>query len=135
MWAVGKPDVDIFCQGTSLIFSNDVARRLAYDDNVNHTAVTKYADDIAIDFLTRDYAYKQDLSTFTARYTHFKIPPKIYDLYIEPAHVFFRVKNLCDQRTEIDIEIWKMLHYLFDIIHFRNDYVNWGQNHYDKMPN
>jgi hypothetical protein len=134
IYATEYNDIDVFCQGTNIIFSNDVARRLAFDDNVNHTALTTFADDVAIDFLTRDYAYKQDLSTFTARYTNFGKVPAIYDLYIEPPHVFFRVKNDCPQRTEIDLEIWKMLHYLFDTIHFRNDYVLWGKNQYEKTP-
>jgi len=134
LFATGNPDIDVYCQGTNMIFSNDVARNLAYDDNVNHTAVTTYADDIAIDFLTRNYAYKQDLTLFTARYVHFNTVPKIYDLFIDPTHVFYRVKNNCTQRTEVDLEIWKMLHYLFDVIHFRNDYILWGQNQYDKMP-
>ena len=110
-----------------------MARHLAFDDNTNHSAVKQFADDMAIDFLTRDYAYKQDLSTFTARYTHFKIPPKIYELHIEPSHIFYRIKNYTDQRTEIDLEIWKMLHYLFDVIHFRNDYILWGINQFEKQ--
>ena len=114
--------------------SNDVAKRLAYDNNANDLAVLTYADDIAIDFLTRDYSYKQDLSLFTAKYTHYRKIPAIYELVIDGTHVFFRVKNDCPQRTEIDLEIWKMLHYLFDTIHFRNDYVLWGKNQYDKMP-
>ena len=134
IWATAHSDIDIYCQGTNIIFSSDVAKRLAYDDNVNHPAVTTYADDIALDFLTREYAYKQDLSLFTSVHTHFKAIPKIYDLYIDCNHVFFRVKNDCPQRTEIDLEIWKMLHYLFDTIHFRNDYILWGENQYNKMP-
>ena len=131
--ATACPDLDVYCQGTNIVFSNDVARRLAFDDNVNHSALKIFADDIALDFLTRDYSYKQDLSLFTPRYTHFKAIPKIYDLYIDCTHVFFRVKNDCPQRTEIDLEIWKMLHYLFDTIHFRNDYILWGKNQYNKM--
>jgi hypothetical protein len=134
IYATGNPGIDIYCQGTNIIFSNDVAKRLAYDENVNHSAVTTYADDIAIDFLTRDYAYKQDLMLFTSRFVHFNTVPKIYELYIDPTHVFYRVKNNCAQRTEIDLEIWKMLHYLFDVIHFRNDYILWGKNQYYKMP-
>ena len=134
IFATGFNDIDVYCQGTNIIFSNDVAKRLAYDENVNHAAVTTYADDIAIDFLTRDYAYKQDLSLFTARFTHFRKIPSIYDLFIDPSHVFYRVKNDCAQRNEIDLEIWKILHYLFDLIHFRNDYVLWGQNQFAKMP-
>ena len=132
--ATGNPSIDVYCQGTNIILSNDVAKRLAYDDNVNHEAVRTYADDIVIDILTRDYAYKQDLSLFTARLTHFTKIPAIYDLFIDATHVFYRVKNDCVQRTEIDFEIWKMLHYLFDVIHFRNDYILWGQNQYYKMP-
>ena len=134
IFATGYPSIDVYCQGTNIIFSNDVAKRLAYDDNVNHSAVTTSADDIAIDFLTRDYSYKQDLTLFTARFVHFNTVPKIYDLFIDPTHVFYRVKNNCAQRNEIDFEIWKMLHYLFDVIHFRNDYILWGQNQYYKMP-
>jgi hypothetical protein len=134
IWAIAHSDFDVYCQGTNIIFSGDVAKRIAFDDNTNHPAVTKYADDIAIDFLTRDYAYKQDLSVFTSVYVHFKTIPKIYDLYIDCTHVFFRVKNDCPQRTEIDLEIWKMLHYLFDTIHFRNDYILWGENQYNKLP-
>ena len=101
---------------------------------MNHPAITKYADDIALDILTRDYAYKQDLSLFTARYVHFRKQPAVYELLIDAPHVFFRVKNDCPQRTEIDLEIWKMLHYIFDVIHFRNDYILWGKNQYEKMP-
>jgi hypothetical protein len=134
IFATGISDIDVYCQGTNIIFSNDVAKRLAYDDNMNHAAVTTYADDIAIDILTRDYVYKQDLSLFTARYVHFNTVPKIYDLFIDAPHIFYRVKNDCAQRTEIDLEIWKMLHYIFDIIHFRSDYILWGKNQYDKMP-
>lgn len=134
IYATAHSDIDVYCQGTNIIFSGDVAKHIAFDDNVNHPAVKMYADDIVLDFLTRDNAYKQDLSLFTARYTHFKEIPKIYDLYIDCNHVFFRVKNDCPQRTEIDLEIWKMLHYLFDIIHFRNDYILWGENQYNKMP-
>ena len=134
LFATGIENLDVYCQGTNIIFSNDVAKRLAYDNNANDPAVLTYADDIAIDFLTRDYSYKQDLSLFTAKYTHYRKIPAIYDLVIDCTHVFFRVKNDCPQRIEIDLEIWKMLHYLFDTIHFRNDYVLWGKNQYDKMP-
>ena len=134
LFATGIENLDVYCQGTNIIISNDVAKRLAYDNNVNDPAVLTYADDIAIDFLTRDYSYKQDLSLFTAKYTHYRKIPAIYDLFIDCTHIFFRVKNDCPQRTEIDLEIWKMLHYLFDVIHFRNDYILWGKNQYDKMP-
>jgi hypothetical protein len=134
IFATGNPDIDVYCQGTNMIFSNDVARHLAFDDNMNHSAVKQFADDIAIDILTRNYAFKQDLTLFTSRYVHFNTVPKIYDLFIDPTHVFYRVKNNCTQRTEVDLEIWKMLHYLFDVIHFRNDYILWGQNQYNKMP-
>ena len=134
LFATGIENIDVYCQGTNIILSSDVAKRLAYDNNANDPAVLTYADDIAIDFLTRDYSYKQDLSLFTAKYTHYRKIPAIYDLVIDCTHVFFRVKNDCPQRTEIDLEIWKMLHYLFDVIHFRNDYILWGQNQYDKIP-
>lgn len=134
LFATGIENIDVYCQGTNIILSSDVAKCLAYDTNANDPAVLTYADDIAIDFLTRDYSYKQDLSLFTAKYTHYRKIPAIYDLVIDCTHVFFRVKNDCPQRTEIDLEIWKMLHYLFDTIHFRNDYVLWGKNQYDKMP-
>jgi cephalosporin hydroxylase len=133
IYAVSLSELDVYCQGTNMVFSNDVAKRIAFDDNANHPAVLEYADDIALDFLTRDYAYKQDISLFTARYTHFTKKPAIYDLYIECTHVFFRVKNNCPERIEIDLEIWKILHFLFDVIHFRNDYVLWGENQYGKM--
>ena len=132
--ATACPNLDVFCQGTNIVFSGDVAKRLAFDDNIEHPAVKIFADDIALDFLTRDYAYKQDITLNTARFVHFKTIPKIYDLYIDCTHVFFRVKNDCPQRTEIDLEIWNMLHYLFDTIHFRNDYILWGENQYNKLP-
>ena len=134
IYATANSDLDVYCQGTNIVFSGDVANRLAFDDNMNHPAITKYADDIALDILTRDYAYKQDLSLFTARYVHFRKQPAVYELLIDAPHVFFRVKNDCPQRTEIDLEIWKMLHYIFDVIHFRNDYILWGKNQYEKMP-
>jgi len=134
IYATANSDLDVYCQGTNIVFSGDVAKRIAFDDNINHPAITTYADDIALDILTRDYAYKQDLSLFTARYTHIRKLPGLYDLLIDAPHVFFRVKNDCPQRTEIDIEIWKILHYLFDVIHFRNDYILWGKNQYEKMP-
>jgi hypothetical protein len=134
IYATANSDLDVYCQGTNIVFSGDVAKRIAFDDNINHPAITTYADDIALDILTRDYAYKQDLSLFTARYTHIRKLPGLYDLLIDAPHVFFRVKNDCPQRTEIDIEIWKILHYLFDVIHFRNDYILWGKNQYEKPP-
>ena len=133
LFTTGFPDVGVFCQGTNMFFSNDVAKHIAFDDNEKELAVLEYADDIAIEIITRKYAYKQDLTLFTARFTGNKTVPKFYDLIIDCSHVFFRIKNEGENRYEIDIELWKMLHYLFDLIHYRNDFKEWGANQFSPV--
>jgi hypothetical protein len=135
LYATGFVNITTYCQGTHIIFSKDVAKRLANDMNENHPAVTTYADDIAIEILTRDYAYTIDISFFTRKYINFTSPPKLYDLMINCTDIFFRVKNNVHNRNEIDLEIWKLLHFLFDYIHYRNDYDKWGKNeNYISIP-
>ena len=134
LYSTGFPDIGLFCQGTNIFFSKDVAKRLAFDNNENHPAIHQFADDIAIELLTKDYSYKQDITLFTARYVGLTTVPKLYELLIDCTHVFFRVKNEGVNRFEIDFEIWKMLHYLFDYIHYRNDFKDWGENQFLKMP-
>ena len=127
IYATNYIELDTFCQGTCIIFSNDVAKRLAYDTNENEPCIYKHADDLCIDILTKEYSYKFDTSFFTARVEELTVLPKIYDLYIREPHIFFRIKNNCKNRFEIDYEVWKLLHYLFDILHYKNDfYVGYG---------
>jgi hypothetical protein len=123
----GQKDINVFCQGTNIIFSNDVAKRLAYDSNENNPKIFEFDDDAAIDFLVRDYVQKHDLSFYTLRIENFSVIPKLYDIIIKPNHLFFRVKNNVPNRFEIDYEIWKILHYLFDVIHYKNDYISWNR--------
>lgn len=123
----GEPDINVYCQGTNIFFSNDVAKKLAYDANENNSKIFEYDDDAAIDFLIRNYVQKHDLTFYTLRIENFTILPKLYDIIIKPNHIFFRVKNNVPNRLEIDYEIWKILHYLFDVIHYRNDFISWGR--------
>jgi hypothetical protein len=127
MYSTGYIGTDIFCQGSNMILSKDVAKRLAYDQNEKDPFIFEYPDDIAIDFLTRTFAKRNDLSIYTMRYEEFKIIPKFYELTINPTNIFFRIKNNIDNRFEIDSEIWKLLHYLFDVIHYRNNFTSWGK--------
>jgi hypothetical protein len=123
IFATNYPELDTYCQGSSIILSKDVAKRLAYDANENDPCIYKYADDLCIDILTRTYAYKYDTALFTARMEGLSVIPKSYDLNIQAPHVFFRIKNDFANRFEIDYELWKILHHLFDIIHYRNDFM------------
>jgi hypothetical protein len=123
IFATNYPELDAYCQGTSIILTKDVAKRLAYDANENDPCIYKYADDLSIDILTRSYAYKYDTTLFTARMEGLSVIPKSYDLNIQAPHVFFRIKNDFANRFEIDYELWKILHHLFDIIHYRNDFM------------
>jgi hypothetical protein len=127
MYSTGFIGTNVFCQGSNMILSKDVAKRLAYDQNEKDPFIFEYADDIAIDFLTRTYAKKNDLSLYTMRYEEFTTIPKFYELPINPANIFFRVKNNTINRFEIDSEIWKLLHYLFDVIHYRNTFTAWAK--------
>ena len=125
-YATGFTYLDLFCQGTNIIFSNDVAKRLAYDTNENNPKILEHDDDAAIDILVRDYAQKYDLTFCTHRIENCVGVPKFQDIIIKPNHIFFRVKNDVPNRTEIDYEIWKILHHLFDVIHYNNNFATWG---------
>jgi hypothetical protein len=128
-YATGFTYLNLFCQGTNIFFSNDVAKRLAYDTNENNPKIFEHDDDAAIDILVRDYAQKYDLTFCTHRIENFSVVPKFQDIIIKPNHIFFRVKNDVPNRTEIDYEIWKILYHLFDVIHYNNNFETWERWH------
>jgi hypothetical protein len=125
-YATGFTYLNLFCQGTNIFFSNDVAKRLAYDTNENNSKIFEHDDDAVIDILVRDYAQKYDLTFCTHRIENCVVLPKLYEITIKPNNIFYRIKNDVPNRTEIDYEIWKILYYLFDVIHYNNNFESWG---------
>jgi hypothetical protein len=101
----------LFCNGTCMILSNDVAKKLCQEDILNIEANNQMTfienDDVAISWLGRKYAVLFDLSYWFSIFEGLTSLPTA--LPAEPRHiVFYRIKNPADRNT-IDVGLWKML--------------------------
>lgn len=108
---------NVYCFGTCMIFSNDVARHIAFDENIDD-ACRLQNDDIYISNITETYASKFDINYFfNYSFSYANKIPSFYDIMVEPRHVFFRIKNEAN-RLEIDFEYWKLLYHLYDDLQY-----------------
>jgi hypothetical protein len=114
-----KNDTKIFCNGTCMIFSNDVARRLAFDENTTDPRVLNENDDVSISWLAEDYARLIDINYFYLWLEKYTSVPSLQELIPKQNVVFIRIKNISD-RNEIDVNIWNMYFYLFDVMNYMN---------------
>jgi len=101
----------LFCNGTCMILSNDVAKKLCQEDILNIEANNQMTyienDDVAISWLGMKYGVLLDLTYWFSIFEGLTSVPTT--LPIEPSHiVFYRIKNLADRNT-IDVGLWKML--------------------------
>jgi hypothetical protein len=110
-WNDGK-DGRLFITGTAMTFSGDVAKRIAYDDNIINKNVLE-SDDVCISFLASEYADIRDSNLFFKHYTNFTDIPEesvLLDVHLlKPHKVFYRIRN-DSNREKIDLHIWRWLH-------------------------
>jgi len=102
-----KYNNQLFCNGTCMIISNDVAKKLAQENIFSNQMTFIENDDVSISWLGLKYAILLDLSYWFSIFEGLTSLPTV--LPTEPSHiVFYRIKNLADRKT-IDVGLWKML--------------------------
>jgi len=110
-WNDGN-DGRLFITGTAMTFSGDVAKRMAFDDNIMNKYMCE-SDDVCISFLASEYADIRDSNVFFKHYNNFTDIPEesiLSDVHLyKPHKVFYRIKNDFD-REKIDLHIWRWLH-------------------------
>lgn len=102
-----KFDDRLFCNGTCMIVSNDVAKQLAEEDVFGNRMCIIENDDVVISWLGSQYGFLLDLTYWFAYYEGLEELPG--ELKTVPSKtVFYRIKNVKDRKT-IDVGIWNML--------------------------
>ena len=106
----------IFANGTAMLFSNDVARAFAFDTQLDETLCTTTNDDVVISWSLTDRYILHDLNFYYAWYESYKDLPSLQEFVekIKYETVFYRIKNDCEKRDEVDTSLWYIL---FNIIH------------------
>lgn len=101
-----KYDDRIFCNGTCMILSADVARRLA-NESIDDPMAWIENDDVTISWIGMNYAALLDTTYWFSYYENLEeLPDKLRE---EPRRkVLYRIKNPKDRLT-IDVGLWKML--------------------------
>ena len=98
----------LFCNGTCMIISNDVAKQLSEEPIDTSLMPIIENDDVVISWLGSKYAILMDLIYWFAHYEN--LTSKLEQLNKHPTKtVFYRIKNPAD-RMNIDVGIWKLLH-------------------------
>jgi hypothetical protein len=107
-------DNKIFCNGTAMLFSQDVAKAFAYDTILNETQCETVNDDVVISWSLMDRYKPHDMNYFYRWIEKYKEPNELADFFVKNRHqhVFFRVKNEAN-RDVIDTFIWQLLIQVF----------------------
>ena len=102
-----KYDDRVFCNGTCMIVSNDVAKKLANEDVSKNEMAFIENDDVTISWLGLKHGILLDMTYWFAYYEGLeKLPEKLKE--VPSKTVFYRIKNPVD-RMKIDVGLWMML--------------------------
>jgi hypothetical protein len=102
-----KYDDRVFCNGTCMIVSNDVAKKLTEEDVFGNMMTVIENDDVTISWLGLKHGILFDTTYWFSYYEGLEtLPEKLND--VPSKTVFYRIKNPAD-RMKIDVGIWKML--------------------------
>lgn len=102
-----KYDDRVFCNGTCMIISNDVAKKLTQEPISGNDMVFIENDDVCISWLGMKYGVLFDMTYWFAYYEGLtELPGQLKE--VSRKTVFYRIKNPADRMT-IDVGIWKML--------------------------
>lgn len=113
-----KDNDKVFCNGTCMILSQDVARRLAFDDNAAHPLVLNENDDVSISLLARDYAQLYDTNYFYWWLPNKKTTFEQSELIPMQQYVFLRINN--EITRDVDVVLWDYFYRLFDVAGYLN---------------
>lgn len=104
----------IFCNGTAMIFSKDVAKAFAYETILNEEFIKTTNDDVAISWSLMDRYFPHDTNYFYRWIEKYREPNELNDFFVKNRHqhVFFRVKNEAN-RDVIDTLLWQILYQVF----------------------
>jgi hypothetical protein len=107
-----KYDDRVFCNGTCMIISNDVAKKLTEEEVFGNMMTLIENDDVTISWLGLKHGVLFDMTYWFAYYESLEKPPERLK-EVPSKTVFYRIKNPVD-RMKIDVGIWKMLHAQID---------------------
>ena len=116
---VGGPyfllDNKLFCNGTAIILSKDVAKFYA-NELILDKELCKKPDDVAISWSLSKYYHLQDIDYFYKWVERYTEVPNFQEFFskIRQQHVFFRVKN--EANRNLDPIIWSILSKVYDDI-------------------
>lgn len=104
-------DKKIFANGTAMLFSNDVAKAFALETTLDESLCNTKNDDVVISWSLTDRYYIHDLNFYYVWYEQYKEVPSIQEFFnkVKEETVFFRIKNDCEKRDEIDTSLWYIL--------------------------
>ena len=105
-------DNKIFCNGTAMLFSKDVARAFAYETSLDSEFCRINNDDVVISWSLMDRFPLHDLNYFFLWIERYTDVPDLEEFVvrIKREHVFFRVKNEA-ARDKVDAWIWRVLYH------------------------
>ena len=102
-----KYDDRVFCNGTCMIVSNDVAKKLTEEDVFGNMMTQIENDDVTISWLGLKHGILLDMTYWFAYYEGLEeLPENLKE--VPSKTVFYRIKNPVD-RMKIDVGIWNML--------------------------
>lgn len=110
-----KNNDQVFCNGTCIILSRDVALRLAYDNNSTNPIIMNENDDYAISIIARNYSQLIDINYFYWWVPSITNSFTMDNLITKQNHVFLRIQNEFERGT-VDILLWNFFHHAIDIL-------------------
>jgi hypothetical protein len=102
-----KYENQIFCNGTCMVISNDVAQKLLKEDIFGNMMTLIENDDVTISWLGIKHGFLFDMTYWFSYFEGLtSLPEKLPE--IPNKTVFYRIKNPSNRMT-IDVGLWQML--------------------------
>jgi hypothetical protein len=100
---------EIFCKGTVMIATSDVARRFM-NEEITDPMPNYLNDDVSISYFISKYATLYDLSYFFKYFEYGSVTDLENGLVIDGSKVFCRIKSVGEKRNDLDYVIWLHIH-------------------------
>ena len=104
----------VFCNGTAMLFSKDVALAFALDTPLDPALVAAENDDVIISWSLTNRYFPYDLMTFFRWVEEYSEPSQLGHFFAQHKRhtVFFRIKS-AQNREVMDPQIWALLYQVF----------------------
>lgn len=111
---VFEHQMKIFCNGTAMIFSKDVAKAFAFETKLDDEFCRTQNDDLVISWTLMERFPLQDINFYFLWCERYTEVPNMNEFFggIRPHHVFFRIKNEAN-REKVDSTLWRALYNVF----------------------